>query len=522
MSTKTAIQSMPLSVERPRGQLYFFRRLLPVALAVRLIYGAVVQLVPDEAYYWVWSRHLAAGYFDHPPMIALVIWIGTHVLGSTELGVRLVPAVMSVGAMAMIVALARRLVSHEHATAWVALVWLTSPLMLALGIVCTPDTPAMFFSVCGLACAALIARRDDEPEHSAGGPNTPRLWLLFGLSCGLAMVSKYTAVLLPAGVAMAMLLSRKGRSHYRRPWIYLSGVIALLVFSPVIWWNAKHGWVSFLYQIHHGVAGSHPQTGASTAVHTLVRVFTDLGVYFGEQALVWTPILFVIALIVLWNGWRHYRTLPQVDRVLLWSGTLPLAFFAVAMVSSHRTEANWPAFAYVPISLLTGRWLAAKWDGRRVGWAHGGINIAVAGLVGMLVFAAPPVTRTLAREFHVPHGVTDLLGWREYGRWLGNQSAQVGAPVMTNRHQDAGEASFYMQGQPEVWCVGIGSRPTAFDYFDEPPDFAKIPGIIWVGGNSELFEKHYGYTEIARINYTATTARNPRVFVSFVLVKSQR
>jgi 4-amino-4-deoxy-L-arabinose transferase-like glycosyltransferase len=519
----------------PAGELNFFRVLLPVVLAVRLFYAAKVLLVPDEAFYWVLSRHLAAGYLDHPPMIAYLIWMGTHVVGSTELGVRLLGVLMSVGAMVIIVALAARILHETRATVWVAILWLTSPLLAALGAIFTPDTPAIFFSLCALAFLLLIVEQDDRsdgPKRSHAG-----LWLLFGLFCGLAMVSKYTAVLLPTSVALAMLFSRRGRAYYRRPWIYLAGIVSVVVFSPVIWWNATHQWVSFLFQLHHGTAAHGSSEGMSTAA-SLMRPFKDLGTYVGGQAAIWTPVLFGIALVVLSHYWRRYlhpvlnrgrnsgderAPLSQLEIVLLWAGTLPLVLFGVAALRSHHTEANWPGFAYFPISLLTARWLSQNWAGTRLKWAHLGVRVALIGLIGVYFVAYPTVTdRILRLPIHIPHAIEDLRGWRSYGVWLGNTSTWYDAPVITNRHQDSGEAAFYMPGQPEVWCVSIGTRPTAFDYFDEKPDFAKIPRVVWVGGNYNLFEKAYGYTEVVRQSAIIIPGRNLREYAAFVLTRPQR
>ena len=110
------------------------------------------------------------------------------------------------------------------------------------------------------------------------------LWLLFGLFVGLALLSKYTAVLLPASFAMAMLFSRSGRKLYRRPWIYLSGIVAALVFSPVVWWNATHHWASFSYQFHHGTEVSEYLTVPTSPVGRFIRFGEDVGSYLGGQA----------------------------------------------------------------------------------------------------------------------------------------------------------------------------------------------------------------------------------------------
>jgi 4-amino-4-deoxy-L-arabinose transferase-like glycosyltransferase len=542
-------ESRPKSVAalEPQEKLRLLRILLFVALGMRLIYAAAMELVPDESYYWLWTRHLALGYFDHPPMIAYVIWLGTWLFGDRELGVRVFIALMSVGTIAIIIALARRLLRDDRAAVWVALIWLTSPLMMGLGILATPDTPVVFFSTCALTFVALIADRDDRGDAVEGSPlpnpppeyrgrgkksvapvskatrfqsSSPVLWILFGLFSGLAMVSKYTGVLLPGAVALMMLTTAKGRAHYRRPWVYLSGILALVIFSPVVWWNSQHQWASFLFQLRHGTTNGH--AGSHVAIGTaIVRFFADIGTYLGGQLVLWTPLLFVVTIVVLVYYWRRYRTITQLDRLLLWTGTVPLVFFGIAVIPSHHTEPNWPAFAYVPVSLLIGRWLSETWSNQRVGLVRGGVQVAAGFLVVMLVIAAPPVTQRIVRlPFHVPHALSDLVGWRQFGQWLSNQSMQYGGvPAVCNMHQFAGQAAFYTPGQPEVWCDGIGSRPDAFDYFDRQPDFATIPAVFWVGGHHDLFAKKYGYEEVAQTTYYGGRPPNGRVATGYLLAR---
>lgn len=495
--------------------LRFFRVLALAMLGVRLLYAVLLQLAPDEAFYWVWSRHLALGYLDHPPMIAYLMWLGTHTLGSNEVGVRLAAIVMALGSMVIVVWLAGRVLGDARATAWMAILWLAGPLLAVLGTIFTPDTPAIFFSLCALVFAVLIAQRVDLSERPGA-----RLWLLFGLFTGLALLCKYTTVLLPAGVCLAFLFSRRGAAEFRRPWIYLGGIVALLVFSPVIIWNHDNHWASFLFQLHHGTADSDAATHKSTLAAVIALPLKDLGIYLGGQALIWTPVLFGIAVLVLTRRWSTYRRMPQVDRVLLWSGTLPLVFFGAACLKSHHTEINWPAFAYFPISVLVIRWLADDWSPVKLGWLRLGCQIAFGMTIGLHLLFVPAVTRRLEQtRFRLPHVMTDLTEWRQRGQILGKWAAENDCLVVTNRHEDAGEAAFYMPGQPEVWCVGIGGRPTAFDYFGEL-DFTKIPRVLWVGGHVDLFEKQYGYVEALRLTVTFPAMKRRNIMTAEVLVRT--
>lgn len=506
-----------LAVKGPNAQTFSAAAWLaecfwPVAGALLLIrcwLDARFNLVPDEAFYWTWTRHLNAGYFDHPPMIAWLMWLSTRVMGDNELAVRFPATLLSLGSLAILYLLARKILNDARAVGYIIAMWIAGPLLAVMGSIFTPDAPATFFSMCALAMAVLIARRDDRGENDPvrNDAGSPGLWLLFGLFCGLAFLSKYTTVLAPAGVGLALLTSRAGRNHLRRPWIYLAALVAVAVFSPNIYWNAKHQWASFAFQLHHGAGGGLTENVAGAANILLARA-CGLGEFIGGQALVWTPILFLVSIRVLFSNWRKYSRLSNVDRMLLWSGTLPLIFFGWAATRSHG-EINWPAFAYFPISLLIGRYLSAYWAGYRVQWVRIGCTVALGFTVAVHVIALQDVQHwILRRRPHLlTHQVTDLWGWREFGAQLAADAH--GLPVVCNRHQDAGEAAFYMPGRPDVWCEGIGSRPTAFDYFDrDRPDYARIPELLFVGGNVDKFMAKFGYTRTVQIFRTHSIGRS--------------
>jgi 4-amino-4-deoxy-L-arabinose transferase-like glycosyltransferase len=472
-------------------------------IGLRLWFNATHWLVPDEAVYWAWSRHLAPGYLDHPPMVAFLIHFSTAIFGSTELGVRMPALVFATGSALVLIWLAHRLDEDWRVTAFMAVAWLGSPLLLTMGTIMTPDTPMYFFSACGLFCAVAAVR--------AQAKNTNWWWLAFGLFCGLAMLAKYPAVLLPASVGLALLFNREGRVHLRRPWIYFAGVIAVAVFSPVLWWNAQHGWASFKFQLHHGSeSADHPG-------------FMGLLEFAGGQLAVWTPVLFVIGIVVLVHFWRKVLRFSisnlrsqisdsnvkseisdadlkfQISNlkspehrsagaawlsILLWAGTVPLVFFGIMATRAHG-EVNWPAFAYAPISILTALYLAENWQGERVGWARIGCTVA---LVGAFFMHVP---RLLFLMHIRPSPMVQMYQTKPFGQML--DQMQDGRTIVCNRHQDAAVASFYMKGQPDIWAVSFGSRPTAYDYMTGRPDFAAMSRVLFVGYHFEPFCQTYGF-----------------------------
>lgn len=469
-----------------RYQNLMLRAFLYAMVIFRIWYASARELVPDEAFYWVLSRHLAGGYLDHPPMVALLIKLSSSFLPTgRELGVRFFAVVLTLGSLGVLTVLAKRFVKEPRAVMLLVAIWLCSPLFAALGTIMTPDVPAFFFSACALA-VAVKAVAEKEP----GDQMILRLWLLFGVFCGLALLSKYTTILLPASVVLALLCSPAGRAHLRKPGIYLAAAFALAVFWPNLDWNATHRWASFAYQLHHGMAAGSASTQPAEVNH-----LRNLGEYVGGQLLVWTPILFVLGVGILVHYWRRYTAIDLPRQILVWSATLPLVFFAYAALKAHG-EANWPGFAYLPLSVLTVDYLATRWSSAATKWAKAGAGLALAcaiimqspELVYKMILLAPA---KLVPKKELPRKLVDVFGWKmlafELDRWAG------GAMVVCNSHEDAGEMAFYMRRQPEVWVAGINTRPTSFDYFDNKPDFNRVPAVLLVGGNTREFCAKYSF-----------------------------
>src|SRR5579864_8830675 len=205
---------------------------------LRLVAAAVTPLTFDEAYYWMWSKHLAFGYYDHPPMVALVIRLGTLIAGDTELGVRLVSILLALPMSFAVYRTAAILFGGERVAAS-ATILLNVTLMAAVGtMIVTPDAPLLVASSFVLFFLAKVL------ESGRGA-----WWLAVGAAVGLALLSKYTAMFFGPAILIWLISVPKLRRWFLSPWLYLGGLGALAVFSPVIIWNADHHWVSFIKQL---------------------------------------------------------------------------------------------------------------------------------------------------------------------------------------------------------------------------------------------------------------------------------
>lgn len=433
------------------------------AAVVRLILGALVPVFPDEAYYWDWSRTLAFGYFDHPPMIAWLIRAGTTVFGHTPIGVRIVPILAGAGTALAVVHMARAL-GGDAAARLAAILFAVMPLAAVGSVLATPDMPMLCATAWTLYAVLRAVGLPASADHDQ--PTSPRhvlrWWLAAGAAAGLAMASKYTSVLLPASVAVAFVLHGKLQNRFGQPGPYAAVLVAAFVFAPVLGWNALNDWISFRFQLAHGLGA--PRGGALGAVNR------ELELVGGQIALV-SPILF-------WFVARAVRDAMRFSeegyRLLLGTTVLvPLAFF-VYSATRRSVEANWPAVAWVGAVVLLATDLPASPRART--WLRRGIVLAAA-LTGIVyaqvlypILPIPAERDPIAKAF----------GWDLVAATVDRKRASVrvgrGAPatevpfVAAERYQDAALLAFHLPDHPRVFAFNLIGRANQYDLWPHPRD----------------------------------------------------
>ncbi len=282
-----------------------------------------MDLQPQDAYYWQYSRHLALGYFDHPPMHAWTCWLTTSIFGDNAFGIRFGPWLFGLGLLILVFFLAERLFDSQTGF-WTVLAAGVTPLFAIGSGILTPDPPLMFFWTLSIFLG-YIALDDDRRW----------LWIAAGFAAGLAMLSKYTAVFLFAGFPLAMILHPKGRKHLLSPWPYLAVIAAIVAFFPQIIWNAQNDWASFAFQ-------------STRRVNELSRWRIDLfGGMVISQVLLVGPVLFFG---VIWVGFKDFwRGMADRDfrGLFLSAFTLPTVLFFSVVALRYWVKMNWLAPAYI-------------------------------------------------------------------------------------------------------------------------------------------------------------------------------
>lgn len=230
--TLRAFPTLPIA----KGWAGVFFALLALAFALRVVGMFRIPLIPEEAYYWMYAQHPNLSYYDHPPMVAWVIGLGTALFGDNEFGVRIVGNLMMVGASVLMYAFGRMWFGRTAGLLSALLLQLL-PMYFCTGFIATMDSPLVFFWMLCLLGVSFALRED-----RVWG------WYVAGLGLGAAMLSKYTGVFLGAGALMAVIAHRPWRWHLRTVHPYLAVLLAGALFSPVVIWNAQHDWASFRFQ----------------------------------------------------------------------------------------------------------------------------------------------------------------------------------------------------------------------------------------------------------------------------------
>jgi 4-amino-4-deoxy-L-arabinose transferase-like glycosyltransferase len=428
--------------EERRGFWYWALAIVVAATVARLLLAAITPLVPDEALYWEWSRQLAPGYFAHPPVIALLIRAGTEVFGATPFGVRVFPVLTGFATMLVVVWLARRHGGTEAAF-WAAAIGAAVPVAAVGLVLATPDSPLL------LAYALTIAALDQALRAQPGSRTSWTWWILAGVAVGFGLTSKYSAVLIPLGVLLAFLLRASLRRRLRTPEPYTAASVALLCFSPVIWWDAQHGWASFGFQLSRGL---HTADGRwiSRAVQSLV-----------EQMALVSPVLAVLLVAVAVRAVR--RRTDDRRFVLAVVSLTTLGFFAYQALN-QRIEPNWPAPGFVPAFVLLA--LAAqslRW--RR--WIKLGVGMGAVLVAVMYVQVGYPLLPVEPRK----DPVARAHGWDTLAETAQQVRAQVAAGgavttwVGANRYQDAAQLAFHLPDQPTVFLLNLTGWPSQYDFW---------------------------------------------------------
>jgi hypothetical protein len=447
-------------------------------VALRLAAAAWTPLTFDEAYYWMWSKHLAGGYYDHPPGVAAVIRLGTMIAGDTQLGVRLVSILLALP-MSWAVYRTATILFGGRRVAPTATILLNVTLMAAVGtMIVTPDAPLLVASSFVLFYLAKVL------ETGRGA-----WWLAVGAAIGAALLSKYTALFFGPAILIWLVSVPKLRRWLISPWPYLGGLVSLALFSPVILWNADHHWVSFIKQI------------GRARIEDFRPVF--IGELIPTQIAFATPLVFILGAMGLYALLRR-RDGASAARMLINTTFWTIVAYFIWHSLHARVEANWfgPVYPAFAIAAAVAANLTA-WDARQQRVVD--FCLRWASPVGILMFALLIVQANTGALTGYRRDATVRsvgVGWRELAGEIEAVRARVGATcVLAPDYGTTSWLAFYL---PAGTCVVQPTQRIRWVNMPEPDPASLAGKLLYVdevrpGGRPYLNEKFAGVERVAEL-----------------------
>jgi 4-amino-4-deoxy-L-arabinose transferase-like glycosyltransferase len=442
-----------------------------VVTLFRFFYATWLPMLPDETYYFQWSKHLDASYFSKGPAVAYTIYAGTKFFGDNNLGVRFFAVLLSAGTAWQLFLLTRRWYDDTAALIAVLLAGIV-PLYAVGAVLMTIDPLSAFFWIWAANLFSKAVRQNRTND-----------WILAGFAVGSGFLAKYlNALELIAFVAFLALVPARRRLLLRPPfWLML--ITALICTVPVLWWNQRHHWASAAQLGDRG--------HLRAPFHFNLSTFLD---FFGSQALVVSPLLFLVllatALATTAALWKAKISPHREGELLLLLLFLSVFLFYAVMAFHIRCEPNWPAVSYLSLLVILAgharEILAAP--GRRIflatafclAWLETVCLHATAALP--LPPRADPMSRT--------------AGWSQVAAEVETLRQREKADILlADGYKEASVIAFHLPDQHFVYAVRHVPPANQFDLW--PPFSPGTPHrVLWITDDKPIDAERNPFTTV--------------------------
>ena len=481
--------------ERPYSTTLFLCLLLFSLFRIYYILHGPLDLTPDEAHYWEWSRRLDWSYYSKGPVIAYLIYMGTSLFGDSVFGIRIMAVICSALSSIFLYILGKKL--YDESVGLFSAVFLQIiPLFSTYGVIFTIDAPFILFWIVSLLLfskATIIPQRlREDPlftNHKSNHvhPPAPRnnhesksdegreekkdfslvYWCLLGVTVGLGLLTKYTMAFFYLCALLFLLFSKDLRRVLFTKGPYIGLIISLLVCSPVIIWNATHDWVTF----KHTAGQAHIAEGFQISLKSFFE-------FIGSQIGVLSPILFVLMALSIWKLRKN-----REGALLFWFSIPVLIFFILKSIQA-KVQANWALPGYIT-------WIVAfsSYYMKRFITLGKAMQILIVSAL-MLSLAVTSVAHyTSIVNLPVKLDPTARLrGWQELGEEITRIYEEMSATrpvfIFSDSYQVSSQLAFYVKGHPVTYCINLGRRMNQYDVWPGFQDLIHYDAIyVSVGDN---------------------------------------
>ncbi|HAH25506.1 MAG TPA: hypothetical protein DCL77_17410 [Prolixibacteraceae bacterium] len=413
---------------------------LGILALLKMVIAIQYDLDSEEAQYWLWNNHLQLSYYSKPPLIAYLNWLSTFLLGDTVFAIRLNAVILG-----FLISMATYLMSLElfkqpKTALLAALLTNIFPFLLHSSIIFTTDSPLILFWLCVL----LFYWKAAETRSRVW-------WVLFGLSIGLGALSKYTIFLV--FLPLALFSFKYHREIFQSRWFYVSILIALLLFSPVIYWNFQQKGVGFLHLVYLSGVFEHTQSAR--------EVISNIAEFIAGQILLLLPFYQYPEVI---RKWRQ-KNLTKEELFLLLPAVCMFVFFLIiTIIRRSGAYMNWAMVAYTGMPILFSHF-ALRGDGWKL---NRKIILVMVVCIFLFIILSLPSNRIIPLGKNNP--ANKLIGWSQLADKVDSLKDSIpcnSCYVISTSYHITSELSFYLDDQPEAYFLNINTRMTQFDLWNQ-------------------------------------------------------
>lgn len=508
--------------KKPYTTILFIFLLAVSLFRIYYILNGPLDLSPDEAHYWEWSRRLDLSYYSKGPIIAYLIYLGTSLFGNNVFGIRIMAVILSALSSIILYILGKNLYDEKVGLSSAVLIQMV-PLFSTFGVIFTTDSPFIFFWIFSLFLFSKAVNISPVIEEDNGATpahaslsNSPSLpftkggtgglpvskdgfnmiyWRLLGLSIGLGLLTKYTMAFFYLCGFLFLLVSKKDRKLLFTRGPYLALIISLIVFSPVIIWNTNHDWVIF----KHTAGQAHMAEGIRISLKSF---FEFLGSQFG----VITPLLLVLIIVSVWK----FRKMSR-GNFLFWF-SIPVLVFFLLKSCQGKVEANWALSGYLAGIIAFSAFYVKRFysEGKALR-----ILVATAILLSVIVTATALYPSILNLPVKLDP-TSRLRGWKELGTDVTEIYEQMSAKrpvfIFSDKYQVSSELAFYVSGHPVTYCVNLGRRMNQYDLWPGFHNLIHYDAIFVTIGDFEMPEKlAHSFTKVEKRVLKAYTKKQVEI-----------
>jgi len=434
----------------------------------------------DELYFIACGEHLAWGYVDVGP---LAMWLGRlsrEVLGESLFALRFFPALTGAATVFLTGLLARELGARRWGQCLAALAVIVAPVWLqACNVLSLPGLEPLFW----VLCAYLIVRIVKTDNR--------RLWVWVGVVAGVGLLNKPSMLFLGAGLVVGLLLTPH-RKHLASGWLWLGGLIALVIVSPFVYWQMTHGWptVQFLVGMNRGQMARIPRVmflvGQVLYVHPFNTPIWLAGLCYlllakaarPYRVLAWIYLVPLAVMLAIQS--KIYYLAPAYPMLLAAGGCVVERFFT-------SRQAVWPKLA-VPAALVLGGAVTAP------------VGLPILPIDKLDRYVEAVTFGAVANAYEVTGTFHDQHGWEEHVATVAEvfqslpPEEQADCTIVVGNFGKAGAIDFYGP------AYGLPKATTAHQnyYFWGPPEDSRV-SIVYGVGDPEMLAQFFGEVEQAAI-----------------------